>query len=83
MHRAATTLFFGASAFTAVMLLGQTSPGAIESRLNAGGVGEGKVSLKGRVAPSPNAQFVAIESYDSLPAVFANVRSRAEQGGSQ
>ncbi len=49
----------------------------IELRLNAKGQGEGKVSLTGKVAPNPGTQMVAIENYDGLPVIFANVRTQA------
>jgi len=51
----------------------------IELRLNAKGDGEGKVSLVGKVAPDVSAKIMTLEDYDALPAVFHNVRVRAEE----
>jgi len=50
----------------------------IELRLNAKSEGEGKASLVGKVAPDASARIVTLENYDALPAVFRNVRMRAE-----
>jgi hypothetical protein len=52
---------------------------AIELRLNAKGEGEGKASLVGKVAPDASTKIITIENYDALPAVFRNVRMRAEE----
>jgi hypothetical protein len=51
----------------------------IELRLNAKGEGEGKASLVGKVTPDASAKIVTLESYDSLPAVFHDVRIRAAE----
>ena len=45
--------------------------------MNAKGEGEGKASLTGKVAPDDAAKMVALESYDALPVVLRNVKSRA------
>jgi hypothetical protein len=49
----------------------------IELRLNAKEEGEGKVSFAGKVAPDAGAGIVAIENYEALPVVLANVRKEA------
>ncbi|MBZ5579309.1 MAG: hypothetical protein LAP40_22335 [Acidobacteriia bacterium] len=49
----------------------------IELRVNAKGLGEGKVSLTGKIAPDPAAQIVAPENYESLPVVFSNLKRHA------
>lgn len=49
----------------------------IELRLNPKGVGEGKASLTGKVAPDPSLHAVAIENYDGLPVVFTKVQKQA------
>ena len=49
----------------------------IELHVNAKGEGEGKASLTGKVAPDDAAKMVALESYDALPVVLRNVKSRA------
>ena len=51
----------------------------IELRLNAKGEGEGKASLVGKVAPDAAVKILALENYESLPAVFHNVRIRAAE----
>jgi hypothetical protein len=47
---------------------------AIELRIKANGEGEGKASLTGNVAPDSAAKIIAIENYDSLPAVFTHLQ---------
>jgi hypothetical protein len=51
----------------------------IELRLNSEGVGEGKASLTGTVAPDAAAKMVALENYAGLPVVFREVRIAAAQ----
>jgi hypothetical protein len=46
----------------------------IELRLNAKGVGEGKLSLGEKVAPDAAAGIVALANYDSLPVVFTGLK---------
>jgi len=50
----------------------------IELRLNAKGEGEGKASLRGKIAPDAAAKIVTLESYDALTPVFKNVRTAAK-----
>ncbi len=50
----------------------------IELRLDANGKGTGKASLAGKVAADPGAKMVALENYNALPVVFADIRP-AEQ----
>lgn len=45
----------------------------IELRLNAKGVGEGKVSLTGKVAPDSAIKMIALENYEALPVVLSSV----------
>jgi hypothetical protein len=51
----------------------------IELRLNAQGVGEGKTSLTGTVAPDAAVKMVALENYAALPVVLRDVRIAAAQ----
>jgi hypothetical protein len=48
----------------------------IELHLNSKGVGEGKVSLTGRVAVDGAAKTMALENYDALAVVLKNVRRK-------
>jgi hypothetical protein len=49
----------------------------IELHVNAKGEGEGKASLSGKVAPDDTTKMIALESYDALPVMLRNVKSRA------
>jgi hypothetical protein len=46
----------------------------IELRLNAKGVGEGKVSLGEKVAPDAVAGIVTLANYDALPVVLTGLK---------
>lgn len=48
----------------------------IELRVNAKGEGEGKISLRDKVAPDSAAKIIALENYDALPVVLSKVKSR-------
>ena len=45
----------------------------IELHLSAKGMGEGKVSLTGKVVPDPAGNLFKIENYDALPVVLGSV----------
>jgi hypothetical protein len=46
----------------------------IELRVNPAGIGEGKVSLTGKVAPDTNAGVLAPSNYEALPVVLKDVK---------
>jgi hypothetical protein len=52
----------------------------IELHVNSKGVGEGRVSLTGKVAPDNAAKIVAPENYGALPVVLRDVKRRAVEG---
>jgi hypothetical protein len=49
----------------------------IEFRLNAGGVGEGRGALFGKVAVDGQAKTIALDSYDTLPVIFKGVKRQS------
>lgn len=51
----------------------------IELRVKAGGEGEGKTSLNGKVAPDQTLDIIALENYDALPVVFSRLQKQKSE----
>ena len=46
----------------------------IELRVNSNGVGEGKISMTGKLAVDSNAKAIALDGYDALPVILKGVK---------